>query len=141
MAPAVKAAPDPQISRTDPDARSMAASGRGTGIVGYNAQPVLVTTHHPIAAHEVTVVGNDRAHLTAMAREATDGKALTDIADRGYFVSEEIAACEAAGMTRLWIGMEQGLCRSLRAGLLIMLARRAWRGGDRACRGQTSDGG
>jgi len=29
-------APDGQISLTDPDARSMATSGRGTGIVGYN---------------------------------------------------------------------------------------------------------
>src|SRR6478736_5958080 len=28
--------PDQQISLTDPDARSMATSGRGTGIVGYN---------------------------------------------------------------------------------------------------------
>jgi hypothetical protein len=31
-------APDSQISLTDPDARSMATSGRGTGIVGYNVQ-------------------------------------------------------------------------------------------------------
>ena len=30
-------APDGQVSLTDPDARSMATSGRGTGIVGYNA--------------------------------------------------------------------------------------------------------
>ncbi len=35
----VQATPDKQISLTDPDARSMAtASGRGTGIVGYNVQ-------------------------------------------------------------------------------------------------------
>ena len=32
----VQKAPDGQISLTDPDARSMATSGRGTGIVGYN---------------------------------------------------------------------------------------------------------
>ena len=30
--------PDQQISLTDPDARSMATSGRGTGIVGYNVR-------------------------------------------------------------------------------------------------------
>ena len=30
----VEAAPDSQVSLTDPDARSMATSGRGTGIVG-----------------------------------------------------------------------------------------------------------
>lgn len=104
MEPEVKAAPDQQISLTDPDARSMATSGRGTGIVGYNVQSVVETTHHLIVAHKVTNVGNDRAQLTAMAsqaREAMDGKALTVIADRGYFDSEEIVACEAAGMTPL----------------------------------------
>jgi translation elongation factor EF-Tu-like GTPase len=35
--------PDQQISLTDPDARSMATSGRGTGIVGYNVQTVVDT--------------------------------------------------------------------------------------------------
>src|SRR5271168_5251675 len=34
----VQAAPDQQVSLTDPDARSMATSGRGTGVVGYNVQ-------------------------------------------------------------------------------------------------------
>src|SRR6202165_706204 len=34
----VQATPDKQISLTDPDARSMATSGKGTGIVGYNVQ-------------------------------------------------------------------------------------------------------
>src|SRR5690349_13929884 len=36
----VQATPDQQISLTDPDARSMATSGKGTGIVGYNVQTV-----------------------------------------------------------------------------------------------------
>src|ERR1700751_3050024 len=35
---ALHTAPDQQISLTDPDARSMATSGKGTGIVGYNVQ-------------------------------------------------------------------------------------------------------
>lgn len=30
--------PDEQISLTDPDARSMATSARGSGVVGYNVQ-------------------------------------------------------------------------------------------------------
>src|ERR671913_183066 len=34
----VETAPDQQISLADPDARSMATSGKGTGIVGYNVQ-------------------------------------------------------------------------------------------------------
>ena len=32
------ASPDQQVSLTDPDARSMATSGRGSGVVGYNEQ-------------------------------------------------------------------------------------------------------
>ena len=32
----VKAAPDKQVSLTDPDARSIATSGKGTGTLGYN---------------------------------------------------------------------------------------------------------
>src|SRR5215212_851075 len=91
LEPAVRAAPDRQISLTDPDARSMATSGRGTGIVGYNVQAAVDTKHRLIVAHEVTNVGNDRAQLTAMAgqaREAMGYEALTFIADRGYFDGE-----------------------------------------------------
>jgi transposase len=60
--------PDEQISLTDPDARSMATSGRGTGIVGYNVQTAVDTEHHMIVAHEVTNVGHDRTQLASMAR-------------------------------------------------------------------------
>ena len=52
--------PDKQISLTDPDARSMATSGKDTGIVGYNVQVAVDTENHLIVAHEVTNVGTDR---------------------------------------------------------------------------------
>ena len=44
---------DQQISLTDPDARSMATSGRGTGMVGYNVQTAVEARHHLIVAHHL----------------------------------------------------------------------------------------
>ena len=96
--------PDQQISLTDPDARSMATSGRGTGMVGYNVQTAVDTTHHLIVAHEVTNEGYDRGQLAAMgqrAQESMGQEHLTVIADRGYFSGPEILACEQLGMTPL----------------------------------------
>jgi hypothetical protein len=95
-------APDKQISLTDPDARSMATSGKGTGMVGYNVQTAVEPEHHLIVAHEVTNVGHDRGQLSRMAKSARDAtgiEELTVVADRGYFDGEEILACEAAGIT------------------------------------------
>lgn len=62
----MKASEDGQISLTDPDARSMGTSGRGTGIVGYNVQAVVDAKRHLIVAHEVTNVGHDRDQLAHM---------------------------------------------------------------------------
>jgi transposase len=98
----VQATPDKQISLTDPDARSMATSGRGTGVVGYNVQTAVDAQHHLIVAHEVTNVGNDRGQLTAMAKQAQSAmgrEELEVLADRGYYKGEEILACQTAGMT------------------------------------------
>jgi transposase len=95
------AAPDQQVSLTDPDARSMATSGRGSGVVGYNVQVAVETEHHLIVGHEVTNVGSDRSQLAAMAKEAKvalQAETLDAVADRGYFNGEEILACEQAGI-------------------------------------------
>src|ERR1700758_4629175 len=62
------ATPDQQISLTDPDARSMATSGRGSGVVGYNVQVAVDTEHHLIITQEVTNVGTDRSQLSAVAK-------------------------------------------------------------------------
>jgi hypothetical protein len=98
----VQATPDKQISLTDPDARSMATSGKGTGVVGYNVQTAVDAQHHLIVAHEVTNVGNDRGQLAAMAQRAQTAIGRQDlevVADRGYFKGEQILACQNAGMT------------------------------------------
>jgi transposase len=96
------AAPDRQISLTDPDARSMATSGRGSGVVGYNVQAAVDTEHHLIVSHEVINAGNDRGQLAEMSRKAKDALGTADldvVADRGYFDSEEILTCHRAGIT------------------------------------------
>ena len=68
------ASPDQQISLTDPDSRSMATSGRGSGIVGYNVQIAVDTENHLIVAHEVTNVGS-RPFATREHGEASEGGA------------------------------------------------------------------
>src|SRR5438552_1515138 len=96
------ASPDQQISLTDPDSRSMATSGRGSGVVGYNVQVAVDTGHHLIITHEVTNVGSDRAQLARMAKAtkaALERTNLDVIADRGYFSSEKILECDEAGIT------------------------------------------
>jgi len=95
------ASPDQQLSLTDPDSRSMATSGRGSGVVGYNVQVVVDTEHHLIVTHEVTNSGSDRAQLANVAKEAkavlqTDE--LEAVADRGYFSGPEVLACREAGI-------------------------------------------
>src|ERR1019366_8814058 len=98
---ALLASPDKQISLTDPDCRSMATSGRGSGMVAYNVQSAVDPTNHLIVAHEVTNVGTDRSQLATMAqaaKAALRSDNLDVVADRGYFKGEEILACEQAGV-------------------------------------------
>lgn len=95
------ASPDGQVSFTDPDSRSMATSGRGSGVVGYNVQTAVDTEHHLIIAHEVTKSGTDRAQLANMgnqAKEVLGVDELEAVADRGYYSGEEIKACHDAGI-------------------------------------------
>jgi len=94
--------PDQQISLTDPDARSMATSGRGSGVVGYNVQAAADTKHHLIVAHKVTNIGNDRSQLSPMSKRTKDvleTDELEVVADRGYYSGEEILTCAQAGIT------------------------------------------
>src|SRR5207237_3271772 len=53
MEQTVQDAPDQQVSLTDPDARSMATSGKGTATVGYNVQIAGDPEPHLIVTHEV----------------------------------------------------------------------------------------
>lgn len=94
--------PDQQISLTDPDARSMATSGHGTRLVGYNVQTAVDATHHLIVTHEVINEGHDRHqlhHMAHQAKEAIGAETLTVVADRGYFTGAELLACEQDKIT------------------------------------------
>ena len=80
----------------------MATSGRGSGVVGYNVQVAVDTEHHLIVTHEVTNTGSDRAQLAKVALQAKTvlgADRLDVVADRGYFNSPEILACEQANIT------------------------------------------
>ena len=96
----VQAAPDKQISMSDPDARSM--QHRGGGIVGYNVRAAVDTKNHLIVAHELTNIGHDRSSLAAIAnqvKEALQVTQLTVVADKGYYSGEQIKDCMDLGVT------------------------------------------
>ena len=93
-------APDQQLSLTDPDARAM--KGRGVSVVvGYNVQTVVDTAAHLIVAHEVTNHITDRrqlSHMAKQAKEMLEKDHLDILADRGYYNSQELKACEDNGL-------------------------------------------
>lgn len=98
------ASPAKQVSLTDPDARSMATMARGSGVVGYNVQAAVDTTHHLIVAHDVTTASHDRMQLAAISKQAKAALAVESLdvlADRGYHSGEGILACETAGITTI----------------------------------------
>ena len=101
MEQTVHDAPDQQVSLTDPDARSMATSGKGTATVGYNVQIAVDAEHHLIVAHEVINQGYDRHQLAPMAlkaQQATGCEQITALADRGYFNGDQVLLCEDTGV-------------------------------------------
>jgi len=93
--------PDRQVSLTDAESRSMATSGKGTGVVGYNVQMAVDSKHHLILANEVTNQGHDRFQLANMSKQAKailQKEKITVVADRGYYSGKEIKDCEEAGI-------------------------------------------
>lgn len=75
------ASSEQQISLTDADVRAMTTQSHSSYVVGYNV--------------------TDKGHLSSISghvREAMGGKTIEVLADKGYFSSEEIAACEEVGI-------------------------------------------
>ncbi|WP_254604372.1 integrase core domain-containing protein [Leisingera sp. ANG59] len=80
----------------------MAASAKGSGLVGYNAQSAVDTETHLIVAHDVINAGHDREQLSPMAKAAKAALGrdeMSAVADKGYFSGREIPACHEAGIT------------------------------------------
>ena len=89
-----------QISLTDPDSRAMAAHTRVA--VGYNVQVAVDAKNKLIVEQEVTNQVVDMGLLQATAepaREILEVDRIDVVADKGYFRTEDIAACEKAGLT------------------------------------------
>ena len=91
------AMPDQQISLTDPDSRSMATSGRGSGVVGYNVQVAVDTEHHLIITHEVTTAsrlrdGTARIGLQSHPRHEHQGHPAAHGRDAGVENAQKMKA-------------------------------------------------
>jgi transposase len=96
----VSQTPDEQISLTDPDARSMATSARGSGW----SVTTVDAKHHLVVTHEVTNPGTDRAQLASMGKQtqaAIGTEKLTALAERGHYAGPELLKCEQAGINVL----------------------------------------
>jgi len=89
-----------QHSCTDKDARLLSKNGQK--VAGYNVQQSIDSKHKLIIAHEVTHDGNDVKQLLPMAKqtqEVVENKALTVVADAGYYNPEQIKECLETGIT------------------------------------------
>lgn len=90
-----------QACMTEPEAKLM-RSGREGMVVGYNVQSAVDTDSGLIIHHEVTDEGDDRRQLYPMAQQTKtelDQEMLTVLADGGYSNAEQLAACDAEGIT------------------------------------------
>jgi len=94
--------PEKQISTTDPDSRLMKTQGM-TRVVCYNVQSAVDSKHHLIVAHEV-MNKPDRGQLYRMGKQAQTAlqkKAITVVADKGYYSGADIKDCQDKEMTVL----------------------------------------
>ena len=104
LAPVVEAAPDQQLSLIDPDARSMATSGNGTGVVGYNSRRPSTRQASPdrgARGHQCRQRPGP-AREDGRRRQGCDGRGYPRGAGRPRYVSgQEVLACEPLGVAPL----------------------------------------
>ena len=95
-----KSGGESQVSLTDPDSRAMAAHTK-VG-VGYNIQIAVDAKHKMIVEQAVSKNVLDMGLLQKTAepaRQILQVEKIDVVADKGYFKSEDIEACEKAGLT------------------------------------------
>lgn len=89
-----------EFSKTDPDARLMAANNNGVD-VSYNVQSVVDSKHNLIVDYDVINNPTDHGQLFNMGQSAMDvfeNEAIKLLADKGYYSAEELKKCDKAGM-------------------------------------------
>jgi len=94
-----------EVSTVDPEARLMRTGGEGRRLdVCYNVQTAVDSKYHLIVDFEVTGCSSDAGNLKGISDKAMEimgVKTITNLADAGYYDSEDIAACERSGVTCL----------------------------------------
>lgn len=77
-------------------------TGQGAAKIAYNVQSAVDGAHGLILHHAVTQETTDNRQLAPMAlaaKEVLEAASLTVVADAGFSNGEQLAACEAAGIT------------------------------------------
>jgi transposase len=94
-----------EVSTVDPDSKLMRSGGDARELdVCYNVQTVVDSKHHLIVDFDIAERSDDKGNLFTMsekAKEVLGVQTLTNLADKGYYDGEDIAACEAAGVSCL----------------------------------------
>jgi transposase len=93
----VLASPDKQISLTDPDSRSMATSGRGSGVVGYNVQIAVDTEHGYFNGEEIKACDDAGVTVTLPKPMTSGAKSAGRFGkqDFVYLADENVYRCPA----------------------------------------------
>ena len=100
-----RVAAEGEVSTVDPDSRLMRSGGDARRLdVCYNVQTVVDSEHHMIVEFDVADRSDDKGnlhHMSEKAKEILEVETITNLADKGYYDGEDIAACEKNGVTCL----------------------------------------
>jgi transposase len=91
-----------EVSTVDEDARLMRSGGDGRALdVCYNVQTVVDSKHKLIIDFDLSERSDDKGNLHTMSKKAKallEVPKITNLADKGYYDGDDIAACESNGV-------------------------------------------